>query len=137
MIDGKVDFSIGIHGSTTIGSDGNPNLAPYSAVASTTDGGFILVAVDGRPWKGKGSSEGITSVDMLGIILDLEAFYPEIEFEHAIILDGGGSTEMVTERKAGSDVFVTMNNPCDLNSDGTRGKSRKVGDIIAIVIPKE
>lgn len=136
MLDGKVNFSFGIHGSLAIKDDGNPNLAPYSAIATTADGGFVMICFDGRPWKGNGTSAGGTSVDMLGIILDLEAICPDIEFVNAIILDGGGSTDIVTERKAGSEVFVTMNDPCDM-SGNVRGVSRKVGDIIAVVIPKE
>ena len=137
IIDGKVDFSSGIHGNpSNIKDNGHPDLAPYSAIATTADGGFAIFCVDGRPWNGNGSSQGITSVDMTGIILDMERICPEIEVIHAFILDGGGSTELVTERKAGSSVFVTMNDPCDM-SGGVRGFSRKVGDIIAVVIPKD
>jgi len=136
LIEGKADFSLGIHGNPAqIKDDGHPNLAPYSAVATTADGGFVLLCFDGRPWNGNGSSQGGTSVDVLGLILDLEAFCPDIEFVNAFILDGGGSTELVTEKKAGSSFFVTMNDPCDM-SGGVRGISRQVGDIIAVVIPK-
>jgi len=95
----------------------------------------VIFCVDGRPWNGNGSSQGVTSVDMAGIILGMEAICPEIEIVNAFILDGGGSTELVTEKKAGSSVFVTMNDPCDM-SGGVRGVSRHVGDIIAVVIPK-
>ena len=131
MLNGKFNVSQGISGSTAKREDnGQINLHPLSAVSTTADGGFVLLCVDGRPWLRNGKSQGVTSVDTLGMMLDLEAFHPNIEFVNSFILDGGGSTEMVLERKQGSASFTTMNDPSD-------GKSRVVGDIIAIVIPKE
>ena len=130
MLDGKLNISNGVVGSTAKNEDGNPGTYPLSVVALTKDGGFVLACADGRPWQRGGKSAGVTGVDMLGILLDLEAYYPDIEFVDVFTLDGGGSTEMVIERTAGSASFVTQNDPSD-------GKSRQVGDIIAVVIPKE
>lgn len=129
MLDGKLNVSNGVVGSTAKNSDGNPGTYPLSVVALTKDGGFVLACADGRPWLRGGKSAGVTGVDMLGILLDLEAYYPDIEFVDVFTLDGGGSTEMVIERTQGSASFVTQNDPSD-------GKSRQVGDIIAVVIPK-
>lgn len=110
MIDGKVNFS------------GNIDINPLTAVATTADGGFVMVCADGR----SAMSAGATSADMLGFMLDLEAFHPDIKYVNVYTLDGGGSTEMVIEGKNG---FTTVNDPSD-------GKSRPVGDIIAVSIPK-
>lgn len=129
MLDGKLNVSNGVVGSTAKNSDGNPGTYPLSVVALTKDGGFVLACADGRPWLRAGKSAGVTGVDMLGILLDLEAYYPDIEFVDVFTLDGGGSTEMVIERAPGSSAFITQNDPSD-------GKSRQVGDIIAVVIPK-
>ena len=129
MLDGKLNVSNGVIGTTAINEDGNPGTHPLSVVALTKDGGFVLACADGRPWLRGGKSAGVTGVDMLGILLGLEAYYPDIEFVDVFTLDGGGSTEMVIERTAGSASFVTQNDPSD-------GKSRQVGDIIAVVIPK-
>ena len=123
MKDGKVQFQ----------DNKNVELNPLTVVATTADGGFVLLCVDGRPENGGGSSAGGTSADMLGLILDLDMLYPDIEFVDVYTMDGGGSTEMVLRNKAGTG-FNTMNNPCDVKS-GRRGYSRKVGDIIAVVIP--
>ena len=62
-------------------------------------------------------------------LIDTLLIYPDIDFVDVFTLDGGGSTEMVIERAAGSSAFITQNDPSD-------GKSRQVGDIIAVVIPK-
>jgi len=129
MLDGKLNVSNGVIGTTAINEDGNPGTHPLSVIALTKDGGFVLACADGRPWLRGGKSAGVTGVDMLGILLGLEAYYPDIEFVDVFTLDGGGSTEMVIERTAGSASFVTQNDPSD-------GKSRQVGDIIAVVIPK-
>lgn len=111
LIDGKVDFSSGI-----VGPD------PLTAIATTADGGFVMVCADGR----SAFSADVTGADMLGFMFDLEAFHPDIKYVNAYTLDGGGSTEMVIESKNG---FTTVNDPSD-------GKSRPVGDIIAVSIPK-
>jgi len=59
----------------------------------------------------------------------LSAYPHEILSAFYEIGKAAGSTEMVIERTAGSASFVTQNDPSD-------GKSRQVGDIIAVVIPK-
>ena len=64
---------------------------------------------------------------MLGMILDLQGFHPDLEFVNVYTLDGGGSTEMVIEN---GNSLKTVNVPSD-------GKSRPVGDIIAVVIPND
>jgi exopolysaccharide biosynthesis protein len=126
--DGKLEYAVacGYHmlldGKFNVQGVGNIN--PLTAVATTADGGFVLACADGRTDK----SAGGTNIDMLGIFLDLEAIYPDIEFVDAYILDGGGSTEMVLDNPNGH-TFITKNNPSD-------GKSRPIGDIIAVVIPK-
>lgn len=123
MKDGKVQFQ----------DNQNISINPLTVVATTADGGFVLLCVDGRPENGNGTSAGGTSADMLGIILDLEMLYPDIKFVDVYTMDGGGSTEMILRNKAGTG-FTTVNDPCDVKS-GRRGNSRKVGDIIAVVIP--
>lgn len=121
MKDGKVEFQNGQ----------NVEVNPLTAVATTADGGFVLLCVDGRPNNGKGTSEGGTSADMLGIILDLDMLYPDIEFVDVYTMDGGGSTEMILENGNG---FETVNSPCDVKN-GKRGNSRGIGDCILVVIP--
>ena len=97
----------------------------YTAIAFTSDGGFVLLCVDGRPHLRDGQSEGASSFDLVSIFRDLD-----IEFSDVFYLDGGGSVEMVTERVVGSAAFRTRNDPSD-------GSSRPVSDIIAVFIPKE
>jgi len=111
MLDGKVNFNSGI-----VGPD------PLTAIATTADGGFVMVCADGR----SAFSADVTGADMLGFMFDLESFHPDIKYVNAYTMDGGGSTEMVIEGKSG---FTTVNDPSD-------GKSRPVGDIIAVSIPK-
>ena len=123
MKDGKIQFQ----------DNKNVELNPLTVVATTADGGFVLLCVDGRPENGNGSSAGGTSADMLGLILDLEMLYPDIEFVDVYTMDGGGSTEMIIETSRGNG-FITVNDPCTVKN-GKRGSSRKVGDIIAVVIP--
>lgn len=121
MKDGKVKFQ----------DDQNIGINPLTAVATTADGGFVILCVDGRPNNGKGTSDGGTSADMLGIILDLDMLYPNIEFVDIYTMDGGGSTEMILESGNG---FETVNSPCDVKN-GKRGNSRGIGDCILIVVP--
>jgi len=121
MKDGKVEFQDGQ----------NIDINPLTAVATTADGGFVILCVDGRPNKGNGTSDGGTSADMLGIILDLDMLYPDIEFVDVYTMDGGGSTEMILENGNG---FETMNSPCDVKN-GKRGVSRGIGDCILVVVP--
>ena len=121
MKDGKVEFQDGQ----------NIEINPLTAVATTADGGFVLLCVDGRPNNGNGTSEGGTSADMLGIILDLDMLYPDIEFVDIYTMDGGGSTEMIIENGSG---FETVNSPCNVKN-GKRGSSRGIGDCILVVVP--
>jgi len=114
LVDRKVDFSKGVE-----------ELDPQTSIGITADGGFVLLCADGRPWMREGVSAGASSVDMFGVMLDMDAFYPDIEFVNVFTLDGGGSTEMVIENE---NDLITVNDPSD-------GVSRKVGDIIAVVVP--
>ena len=100
-------------------------LNPLTAIATTSDGGFILLCADGRTAK----SAGATSADILGMMLDIEGFRPDLKLVDAFTLDGGGSTEMVLKDNEKNE-FFTVNYPSD-------GKHREVGDIIAVAIPKK
>lgn len=115
MKDGKVKMQRSMTGT-----------APFTAIALTADGGFVIIAVDGRPENGKGTSEGASAFDIVTLLWDLD-----LEYTDAYILDGGGSTEMVVEN---GKYFYTQNSPSDMSS-GKRGKSRPVSDIIAVIIP--
>ena len=109
-------------GGVPLVSSATKSVVCYTAIAFTA-GGFVLVCVDGRPHLRNGKSEGASTFDILSIFRDLD-----LEYTEAYILDGGGSTEMVTERVEGSSAFITRNDPSD-------GKSRSVSDIIAVFIP--
>ena len=118
MIDGRVDFSKGIVGCN-----------PLTAFATTSDGGFIMLCVDGRTEE----SAGATGVDILGMMYDIIEWYPDAELVNVYTLDGGGSTEMVLKNKDNNE-FVTANFP---SGGPNGGVSRAVGDIIAVAIPKQ
>lgn len=94
-------------------------LNPYTAVALTSDGGFVIICVDGRPNLRNGKSESVSRYDMVTLLWDLDLNYTD-----AYILDGGGSTEMVVKE---GNALKTQNDPSD-------GKSRPLTDIIAVVI---
>lgn len=125
---GKIKYGVGC--GSNIMKDGVATVKPttksvvcYTAIAFTADGGFVLLCVDGRPHLRNGKSEGASGFDLVSIFRDLD-----LEYTEAYILDGGGSTEMVTERVEGSSAFITRNDPSD-------GSSRPVSDIIAVFIP--
>lgn len=125
---GKIKYGIGcgrhiMTGGVPLVSSATKSVVCYTAIAFTADGGFVLVCVDGRPHLRNGKSEGASTFDILCIFRDLG-----LEYTEAYILDGGGSTEIVTERVEGSSAFITRNDPSD-------GKSRSVSDIIAVFIP--
>jgi len=118
MLDGKIDFSKGI-----------VDCNPLTALATTSDGGFILLCVDGRTE----ASAGATGVDILGMMIDIAGWTPDLLLVNVYTLDGGGSTEMVLKNEENGE-FFTANFP----SGGPNGGiSRKVGDIIAVAIPKQ
>ena len=118
MLDGKITFSKGIVGCN-----------PLTAFATTSDGGFIMLCVDGRTE----ASAGATGVDILGMMIDIAGWQTDVVLVNVYTLDGGGSTEMVLKNKDDGE-FATVNFP---SGGPNGGLSRKVGDIIAVAIPRE
>lgn len=117
MLDGKITFAKGIVGCN-----------PLTALATTSDGGFVLLCVDGRT----DASAGATGVDILGMMIDIAGWRSDVTLVNVYTLDGGGSTEMVLKNNENCE-FVTANFP---SGGPNGGLSRKVGDIIAVAIPK-
>ena len=79
--------------------DGNH---PRTAIGFSRNGEKIIaVAVDGRTQ----GSKGITQTQLAQLMVDLGAY-------HAINLDGGGSTTMLT-RRPGDEVLTLANTPSD------------------------
>ena len=91
--------------------DGNN---PCTAVGMTADGKLVIVATDGR---GAGGGVGFSANDMAHYMAE------ELNCENAIMLDGGGSTEMVT---VDGDEISIRNTPSD-------GAERPVGNGLFLV----
>ncbi|MCL2218179.1 MAG: phosphodiester glycosidase family protein [Defluviitaleaceae bacterium] len=89
------------HGQTITGDGGAATWgrAPRSVIGQTRDGRIILMAVDGRSF-----SVGVTHAEMAALLLHYNVY-------HAMHLDGGGSTTMVTRDRGG--VYSVMNRPSD------------------------
>ena len=121
-----VDFAIGGHYS--IVQNGEPmeldytgdaaaafgTAAPRTGVGMTKDGKLVIVATDGR---GSVSGRGFTANEMAHYMAE------DLNCENAILLDGGGSTEMVT--MSGGTVNI-RNTPSD-------GSERSVGNGLFLV----
>ncbi len=103
MINGKVQYpeDTGYH--------------PFTAIAVTKDGGVALALADGRTEQ----SASVSCYDMLDIFADMG-----LPLKDMMLLDGGGSTTIVTRE---ADGLQLRNNP----SEG--GVLRPVSDIIAVV----
>lgn len=117
MLDGKITFAKGI-----------VDCNPLTALATTSDGGFVMLCVDGRT----DESAGATGVDILGMMIDIVGMRTDVSLVNVYTLDGGGSTEMVVKNEENCE-FVTANFP---SGGPNGGLSRKVGDIIAVAIPQ-
>lgn len=91
------------------GSDVAGGRAPRTALGVNGQGRLLLVVVDGRQ---PGHSVGMTLVELARLMQDLGA-------QHALNLDGGGSTEMVV-------CGEIVNRPSD-------GRERPVGDALLLV----
>jgi exopolysaccharide biosynthesis protein len=98
----------------------NQELDPRTAVGTNSNGRYLyLVVVDGRqPFY----SRGATFTELAQLLIDQGAFA-------AMSLDGGGSSTMVMEGKAG--VPVIMNSPIDHYVPGTE---RPVGTHLGIYV---
>ncbi len=96
--------------------DGSPfnSLASRTGVGMTADGKLVIVATDGR---GAGGGQGFTANEMAHYMAE------ELNCENAILLDGGGSTEMVT---MDGDEANIRNTPSD-------GSERRVGNGLFLV----
>ena len=93
------------------GSDVAGGRAPRTALGITRDNKALLVVVDGR----RRSSVGFT-------LLELAQFMLEQGAVEALNLDGGGSSEMLIDRRI-------VNEPSD-------GRERRLGAAIAVVRTK-
>ncbi len=87
---------------------------PFTAVAVTGEGGFALVATDGRSER----SADVSCYDMPDLFFDMG-----LDISDMMLLDGGGSTTVVTDEGEG---LRLRNIPSD-------GALRSVSDIIAVV----
>lgn len=88
---------------------------PFTAIAITKEGGVALALADGRTER----SADVSCYDMLDIFADMG-----LALKDMMLLDGGGSTTVVTRE---ADGLLLRNNP----SEG--GVLRPVSDIIAVV----
>ncbi len=95
----------------------SPALEPRTAVATTADGGLVLLCVDGR----SESSVGATYADLLQVFLDLDA-----EVQTVLNLDGGHSTILMGKQENGQ--MAILNSP----SSGLDAL-RPIADVLTLV----
>jgi exopolysaccharide biosynthesis protein len=92
------------HGKVSHDPSGPTGINPETAVGLSRDGSHaILATIDGR--LGDQASAGVTAAQTAGYMLAHGAYT-------AILLDGGGSTEMVA-RQPGATGLSVLNTPAD------------------------
>ncbi|WP_091193317.1 phosphodiester glycosidase family protein [Micromonospora narathiwatensis] len=99
------------------GDTNNPALKPRTAVGWTADGKLLVYVADGSSSR----SRGLTAFELADRMKAVGAV-------DAVMLDGGGSTQLVTRRHGDSGVSVT-----NVPSDGTQ---RPVPNGIGLIPPK-
>ncbi len=98
----------------------SPALEPRTAVATTADGGLVLLCVDGR----SEGSVGATYADLLQVFLDLDA-----EVQTVLNLDGGHSTILMGKQEDGQ--MAILNSPSSGLED-----LRPIADVLTLVMEK-
>lgn len=103
--------------------DGSPfdSLASRTGFGITKDGKVVIIATDGR---NAGGGKGFNANEMARYMAE------DLNCQYAILLDGGGSTAMVTMN---GDTPEVVNTPSDKDGSGNFGAERSVGNGLFVV----
>ena len=92
---------------------GSPSYYPSTIIAETNSGNVMLIQNDGRQ---EGYSLGLRHNDC-------DNLARELDLKNAFIVDGGGSSTLITLAEDG---YKLVNRPCDKDSNGNYGAPRIV-----------